>query len=189
MTPGPPLLLLGTVTTALLLRRALVSVAVHGSSMEPAYHDGDRILVLRARTPSAGQVVVVERPGPGTTTWPHSPLARGAGAAALSGRQWMIKRVSATPGDPIPRHVPQPPPHRAMAARAHTGAEHVPPGSLVLLGDNAHASLDSRQVGYFPAARILGVVLLARAVHRRPRPTPGAARSVWFRGGRGRRTR
>ncbi|WP_307805400.1 S26 family signal peptidase [Streptomyces spirodelae] len=38
----------------------------------------------------------------------------------------------------------------------------VPRGRLVLLGDNAHHSVDSRQLGYFPVARVLGVVLLAR---------------------------
>ncbi|MFI2238847.1 S26 family signal peptidase [Streptomyces chrestomyceticus] len=38
----------------------------------------------------------------------------------------------------------------------------VPSGNLVLLGDNHRSSLDSRQVGYFPTARVLGIALLAR---------------------------
>jgi type IV secretory pathway protease TraF len=39
----------------------------------------------------------------------------------------------------------------------------VPRGKLVLLGDNAGASLDSRMVGYFSAALLLGRV--ARRLH------------------------
>ena len=35
----------------------------------------------------------------------------------------------------------------------------VPPDLLVLFGDNAAASYDSRQVGYFPADRLLGVAV------------------------------
>jgi signal peptidase I len=35
----------------------------------------------------------------------------------------------------------------------------VPPGKLVLLGDNPEWSYDSRQVGYFPGERLLGIVV------------------------------
>ncbi|MEU7227949.1 S26 family signal peptidase [Streptomyces chrestomyceticus] len=161
---GLPLLVLGTASTAVLLRRALVSVTVRGTSMEPAYHDGDRVLALRGRTPTAGHVVVLERPGPGRL-WSRPPLPPWAGAAAVSGRHWMIKRVRAAPGDVL---TPQ-----DAAAFPLLQPGRVPPGNLVLLGDNHRSSLDSRQVGYFPATRVLGIALLARS----GRTVTAAARS------------
>jgi signal peptidase I len=121
----------------LLLRRSLVVVTVFGRSMAPAYCDGDRVLVRRTSVSGiqCGQVVVFLRPDPDR----REP------------RRWMIKRVAALPGDPVPRHtVP------ALAGRTEVV---VPPDLLVLLGDNAAASYDSRQVGYFPADRLLGVAV------------------------------
>jgi signal peptidase I len=35
----------------------------------------------------------------------------------------------------------------------------VPPGQLVVLGDNAAWSQDSRQIGYIPGDRLLGIVM------------------------------
>ncbi|GAA2707906.1 S26 family signal peptidase [Micromonospora olivasterospora] len=137
-----------------LVARRLVAVTVRGASMQPAFHDGDRVLVRRTATPAVGQVVVVEQPAP-DGRWRRSPLPASAGPAAVAGRRWMIKRVAAVPGDAVP---PVP------ALREHVG-ERVPPGRLVLLGDNAPASLDSRQLGYFPLDRTLGTV------RRRLRPT------------------
>ncbi|WP_051753624.1 S26 family signal peptidase [Streptomyces achromogenes] len=46
----------------------------------------------------------------------------------------IVKRVAAVPG------------------------ERVPPGRVVLLGDNTAASVDSRQLGFFPLDDVLGVV-------------------------------
>lgn len=54
---------------------------------------------------------------------------------------WIIKRVAALPGDMVP------------------AGNVVPPGKLVVLGDNPAASVDSRQFGYCPADRLLGVVI------------------------------
>ncbi|MEU9338864.1 signal peptidase I [Streptomyces sp. NPDC048290] len=157
MRTGLPLLLVGLATAAGLLRRSLVLVTVQGASMEPTYHHGDRVLVRRTRALSTGQVVVVERPGPGNS-WHHPSLPRGAGAVSVAGRQWMIKRVGGSPGDPVPRHVS----HGQPVPKGHDPVppdQVVPPGRLVLLGDNPDSSVDSRQLGYFPAARVLGVVL------------------------------
>ncbi|MFJ6195511.1 S26 family signal peptidase [Micromonospora sp. NPDC092111] len=150
----------GLAAVALVARR-LVAVTVRGASMQPTYHDGDRVLVRRTTAPTVGQVVVVEQPAP-HGRWRRPPLSPTAGPAAVSGRRWMIKRVAAVPGDPVP---PVP------ALRAVAG-ERVPPGRLVLLGDNTSASLDSRQLGYFPLDRTLGTV------RRRLRRTPDVGTGV-----------
>jgi type IV secretory pathway protease TraF len=58
----------------------------------------------------------------------------------------------------------------------------VPPGKLVVLGDNVARRFDSRQIGYVPADRLLGVVLrpLARREETR-RAAPTAFRATtWF---------
>ncbi|WP_245811825.1 S26 family signal peptidase [Actinophytocola xinjiangensis] len=128
---------------------------MRGMSMEPAYREGDQVLVRRGRTLEQGQVVVLEQPS--GTGWRLPPLRQGAGAAAIATRSWLIKRVIAVAGDPVPRdQVP------LLATFPET---RVPPGKIVLLGDNQAVSLDSRRLGYFPTDRVLGVV--ARDLPRR----------------------
>lgn len=155
---------------AALLGGRLAAVTVRGASMEPAYRDGDRVLVLRRRKAlTTGQVVVVERPD-GVMRWARPPLPPGSGSGSGCGgttlhtRQWMIKRVAAAPGDPVPADLL---PNWARGTQLR-----VPPDSLVLLGDNADFSIDSRTVGYFPVARVLGPVL-----HHRPARQPGPPRA------------
>jgi hypothetical protein len=63
----------------------------------------------------------------------------------------MIKRVAALPGDPLPPTVAAP----LCAEPAAT----VPAGFLILLGDNAAESIDSRTMGLVPTDRVLGVLL------------------------------
>ncbi|MEU5427845.1 S26 family signal peptidase [Streptomyces olivoreticuli] len=156
MTPG-------WVTLALAaLSRKLVVVTVRGASMAPAFQDGDRVLVRRGPPPAVGHVVVAERPARGGM-WPGGPVRS---AADVRGRQWLIKRVEAVPGDRVPR------------ALASVPQERVPPGKLVLLGDNRAVSVDSRELGYFPADRVLGVVLRRpgaglRVYPRRPAESRG----------------
>lgn len=136
----------------LVLRRRFTAVTVTGDSMMPALAPGDRVLVRQVRLGQLrrGQVVVMEMPGlAGDRARPlHSPARH---------REWAIKRVAAVPGDPRPAYC-QPetadPPERL-----------VPPGKLVVIGDNAAWSQDSRQLGYFPGDRLLGVVL-RRLAHR-----------------------
>jgi signal peptidase I len=135
----------GLAAGAVLLRRRLAIVTVTGRSMEPALADGDRVLVRRValRSVRTGQIVVIEAPGM-RGTWatapPHWDL----------GREWMIKRVAATPGQAVPSGLP---------------AASVPDGSLFVLGDNATMSMDSRYLGYIPGDRVLGIVV--RALPRR----------------------
>lgn len=129
------------------LRHRVTLVTVTGESMRPAYRAGDRVLVRRARVGQLrrGQVVVVQEPGRGGA-W-RSPPPRGR-----AGRhQWMIKRVVALPGDARPDAV--------LPVTAGPPGSRVPAGRFVALGDNAARSYDSRQLGYFPGDRLLGVVL------------------------------
>ncbi|MFE1770746.1 S26 family signal peptidase [Streptomyces sp. NPDC059008] len=144
------------VLTATALRRRLVAVTVRGASMEPAYRDGDRVLVRRGRLPAPGQVVVVtDLPDTGPTADPATAPVRAApvratAARAVPGPALVIKRVAAVPGDPVPRD--------RVAALAGVPERYVPRGQLVLLGDNPSASFDSRHRGYFPAACVVGTV-------------------------------
>ncbi len=125
-------------------RSWLVVVDVDGSSMEPTFHTGDRVLVRRTSLARVGRgdVVVVERPdGPGV--WRRSPAGR-----RVAGQPWMIKRAAALPGQPVPAEV--------IGVVTETT---VPEGHLVLLGDNIASSYDSRSCGFFPSTRLLGVVV------------------------------
>ncbi|MFE5872337.1 S26 family signal peptidase [Streptomyces roseifaciens] len=138
---------------AVCLTRGLVVVTVRGTSMAPAFRDGDRVLVRRGPRPAVGRVVVAERPASGGT-WPRPPVPAEAGAAGVHGRDWLIKRVAALPGDLVPLD--------CVPALATAPEERVPPGKVILLGDNGRVSFDSREVGYFPLERVLGTVLRRR---------------------------
>jgi signal peptidase I len=123
------------------LRRNWAVITVEGPSMEPTFHAGDRVAVRRTPgfTVSSGDVVVIERHD-------GSPAQCSRRARGWDARRWMIKRVGAVAGEPVPEGIPVPDPV-------------VPDGKLVLLGDNAKASFDSRTVGYFPADHLLGGVV------------------------------
>ncbi|MEU8247386.1 S26 family signal peptidase [Nonomuraea sp. NPDC048916] len=133
-------LLLGGVIAVIVLRRRIVVVSVSGLSMEPTLRHGDRVLVHRAprETPSRGDVVVIREPGP----------CRPGDPAGVRGARWVVKRIAAIPGDPEPAFLP-------AWARHPTGV--IPPGCLVVLGDNAELSRDSRHFGAVQADRVLGV--------------------------------
>jgi signal peptidase I len=135
---GAAFLVTGTVAV-MMLRRRYVTVRVEGPSMEPTLRAGRWVLVQRTRIDQVrrGQVVVLAFPRPAHL--------------AADNPKWMIKRVTAVPGDPVPRS-------QVPALRNVTDA-HVPPGQLVLLGDNSPHSYDSRRAGYFAADRLLGVVV------------------------------
>ncbi len=135
-------------------------VTVRGASMEPALLDGDRVLVRRCGVGKlrTGQLVVFREPDPGGLR----PRRRPACLTGANQENWIIKRVAAVPGDPVPQV--------ARKAIAHTAV--VPPRSVVALGDVV-ASCDSRLWGLVPASDILGTGT------RRPGPTaaPGQVRS------------
>jgi signal peptidase I len=125
-------------------RRRLVIVQVTGPSMLPVYRSGDRVLIRRVASSKLrrGQVVVFQ-PALGGR-WRTGPLS------APEDSKWLIKRVAALPGDPVPPAV-------THAVNAPEGAL-VPEGRLVVIGDGP-MSADSRNWGYLPADRVLGVVV------------------------------
>lgn len=129
----------------LALSRTLRVVEVHGESMRPGLRPGDRVLVRNLRPGRAGprvrrgDVVVIARVGPGK------------GVTLDGGTNLVIKRAAAVAGDPIPPGL--------EALRETPGEVCVPPGRLLVLGDNPARSTDSRQWGLLPESRITGVVL------------------------------
>ncbi len=143
----------GTLLAVLALRQRFVIVTVSGDSMVPALSPGDRVLVRRVRPGQLrrGQVAVVEMPDP-----------KGDWAAPLRGpvsrHQWMIKRVAALPGDPVPEG--------CLPEVTDAPGRLVPGGKLFVLGDNVASSHDSRHLGYVPSERLLGIVI--RRVHAEP---------------------
>jgi signal peptidase I len=142
--PLPAVLSVLVAGVVLLLRRTIAVVTVTGQSMEPTLAAGDRVLVRRVglRSVRTGQIVVIEAPGR-SGTWVGAP------PGSDLGRDWMIKRVAAIPGDPVPAGLPA---EAAAAAR-------VPDGHLIVFGDNPAMSMDSRYLGYFPGDRVLGIVV------------------------------
>lgn len=120
------------------LRRTLVVVTVKGESMVPTFRHGERVLVRRAGIDAVRRgTIVVVAPGRPQRLSRDYPL-------------WMIKRVRAVPGDPVPRE--------EVPILDREPDPHVPPARMVLLGDNPSGS-DSRQLGYFYTANLLGVVV------------------------------
>jgi signal peptidase I len=138
------------------VRRRWTVVRVRGSSMEPALHDGDVLLARRraGRLPRRGDIVVLRRPAivpvPNGAVTVHG----GPRAASGAGERWLIKRVVAVPGDPIPPDVPS-------SLRGP-----VPAGMVVVLGDRP--GLDSRLFGPAPVDTVHATVVRAvgRARHR-----------------------
>jgi signal peptidase I len=131
------------------LRRKIAVVTVRGLSMQPALNAGDRLLIRRVRADRlrTGQIVVIERPDAGGAS-PGRPQSW-----PPAGHDWLIKRLAALPGEPTPDLM--------LEATAPGTESVVPAGKLVVLGDNLPVSLDSRELGYIPAERVLGVMLRA----------------------------
>jgi signal peptidase I len=121
-------------------RRRWTVVTVRGTSMSPTMQDGDRVLVRRCAGGDLrpGQIVVASPPGRRRS-------------------RWNVKRAVALPGDPVPADV-----------RPVVHGEVVPPGALVMRGDNP-LSLDSRQLGFYSLDEVMGIVTYQMSTgHRRP---------------------
>ena len=116
-------------------------ITVHGPSMAPTLVDGDRVLARRChlRALRTGALVIFLEPGFG------SPKGRPAWLTGAANSLWVVKRVAAVPGDPVPDAVLQ----------AVNGAAVVPRRAIVVLGEIPE-SRDSRQWGFIPASHVLG---------------------------------
>jgi signal peptidase I len=120
--------------TGVVLRRRLMVVTVCGASMRPTFADGDRLLVSRngSRAVRRNALIVL--------AYDTEPLT---GPAM---RELMVKRVAAGPGDAVPAGMPVP-------------ERLVPPSRMLVIGDNAAGSADSRRVGYYATSSVVGAVL------------------------------
>ena len=109
-------------------RLALLVIRVEGASMVPTFNPGDAVLTVRRAvrpTVRRGDVVVCTRP------------------AGLPGPDsYLIKRVIAIAGDPMPEHL----------------GETVAPGRVYVRGDGDR-SLDSRVFGAIPLDHVIGHVV------------------------------
>jgi signal peptidase I len=171
-------LLLGV--AVLWLRRRFLVVTVQGHSMLPTLRNGDRVLVRRGRRGRVrcGRTGRVRRGRTGRVRAGQITLLRtfrpeqlsGIGDAAALERRYavvrpgdpfMIKRVVAVPGDPVPPD---------LADVLHRGTAPppavVPDGRIVVLGDNPASSTDSRVLGYLRDSQVAGVVV--RSLRTRP---------------------
>ncbi|WP_157246377.1 S26 family signal peptidase [Nonomuraea typhae] len=146
-----------TAGVLLWIRRTHLLVTVKGASMEPAFHDGEQVIVRR-RPPDElrrGQAVVLL-----ALEWEAGYVpAEARGTAAhpapeVSTTSHVIKRVAAVPGDPLPRE--------QVPVLRHVAEPRVPRGKVILLGDNAAASFDSRRHGYFDIENVIGPVIWPR---------------------------
>ncbi|MDL4776147.1 MULTISPECIES: S26 family signal peptidase [Thermomonosporaceae] len=141
---------------ALSIRLRLIVTTVDGDSMEPTLRSGDRVLVRRTKRVRSGDVVLVR--------FPDLPNER----RPVADRQLLLKRATAVQGDRVPAGWADP-------DVAGLAGMTVPPGSVVVLGDNRPTSWDSRHYGFVPRERIVGVMV--RHLSAAPSPEPEPARS------------
>jgi signal peptidase I len=151
------IVLAGTLlAVGLVLRRALLVTTVDGSSMEPTFRSGDRLLVRRTRRPRVGQVVVFRYPD----------FLKAKAPPDQRSCLYLIKRVVAVPGDRLP-------PGWGWPDLRNISGQRVPRGSYVVLGDNREASFDSRTEGYVTRERLVGVMIRHMAGPGQPSRSAG----------------
>lgn len=142
-----------------LFTQILIGVRVSGSSMLPTLENGDYLFVSTLRSPSHGDIVVIE----------EDEYEDGSVVS-----RWLIKRVVGLPGDTLWAE-------DGVLYRIDAGTEGsyavdepylaekwtvsdsfqpvtVPDGYVFVLGDNRNDSHDSRSVGPLPQSSMLGVV-------------------------------
>jgi|CeladaMinimDraft_18_1061708.scaffolds.fasta_scaffold04423_2 signal peptidase I len=133
----------------LFLRLFVISpYTVHGASMEPSFHDGDRVMAAKWGRPDYGDVVIIHR-------------------EYTEGRSHLIKRVIGLPGDVIEirdgvvyrNGQALDEPYIKEPFREDLAPVLVPDGHAFVMGDNRHDSLDSRHIGTISLSEISGIYL------------------------------
>lgn len=143
--------------SALWIRRRYLVTTVQGPSMRPTLGPGDRILVRRTRRVRAGQVVIVVAPDPPVVELTGDEpfgLDDPAGAEPPPGAgpsPYLVKRAAAVAGEHVPKER-----FPALGGISH---DIVPPGSLVVLGDDPGTSWDSRDFGLIGPESLVGVAI------------------------------
>lgn len=165
LRPGGGLLvaLLGMVC---LLRFGFILARVQGTSMFPALHDGDWVLVFRYWPHlwlRRGQIVLVQ---------PESSRVLPGSVGTKAGRTLFIKRIAGMPGNKVVRYE-QELGVRAFAlsvpgvAQVPSGLTYdIPPGHIFVQSDNPSLSIDSRVWGPLELRSVIGVVV--RVLPTRP---------------------
>ncbi len=146
LTIGAPLLIWRA-------RRRWLVVTVTGRSMAPTLHHGQRLVVRRVRRHRSdrgfarGDVVVFQlsRELPELADVEDDPNFR-------------IKRITAVTADRVPEALRSKPWAR--------GSTHVPPGKLIVAGDNPD-SQGSRELGYVDEDDVIAVIRRDDAPHKR----------------------
>lgn len=131
-------------TPSLARRMRSRRVLVRDVSMRPALEPGDRLLAdvreYGRRSPRTGEIIVFVDPA--------------------NRRRWLVKRIAAVGGDPIP------------APRVAGDDERVPPRHVYVLADDPVRGRDSRTFGPVPLGAIIGPVWFRTAPAARAGPFP-----------------
>lgn len=136
-------------------------LSVEGGSMEPSLHDGENIFVSKL---SYGLVNPF-----GSSTFIHwRDAKKGDIVVYLYNSNYVVKRCVAVEGETIAisdetpytltvggATYPLTPMQRALME----GSGRVPEGTILAVGDNYDASIDSRTYGFVPQEDLLGKVL------------------------------
>lgn len=153
---------------------------VSGTSMEPAFRQGDKVIVekisYRFRAPARGDVVVFTKPGSGRRLIKRvvagpGDLLWGASGTVYVNSEPLLEPYVHTPGFPVfdtlsvregtvyvdgqPVHPPAEDPEMVYAADT-VAPNTVPEHCYFVLGDNRGTSVDSLQWGFVPDRRIIG---------------------------------
>jgi signal peptidase I len=150
--------LLGSLVAALVLAVAavavvaVISVRVDGTSMSPALHDGDRVVVNPfARQPRRLDVVVL-RFADGRPEVVKRVAGLGGDRVVVTGQAVFVQPGAAGPWQRVDGA-----PWSRFVAPADLV---VPADALFVLGDSPDASQDSRQLGPIPRRLVRGTVTL-----------------------------